>query len=205
MLPLRAKSNGMCSETAEYCATVEDCRLNNRSARLEWEIYIDDCGNRRDQPSGTSRRPYRGPAWLSNPNTKVPASELPGVIAKIHGALVSLSSSASVEAAQSQPEFTPAVWVRRLLASKDHIISLIDGKPYKMLRRHLSGHGLTPDQYRERYGLKPDYPMVSETYSEVRRTMAKKIGLGRKPGAKAKPTKPARRSRKSAAEKQSQP
>ncbi|RZL81129.1 MAG: transcriptional regulator, partial [Sphingomonas sp.] len=71
------------------------------------------------------------------------------------------------------------------LASKDHIISMIDGKPYKTLRRHLSTNGLTPEQYRERYGLKPDYPMVAEAYSESRRAMAKKIGLGRKPGQKA--------------------
>ena len=62
---------------------------------------------------------------------------------------------------------------------------MIDGKPYKTLRRHLSGHGLTPEQYRERYNLKSDYPMVSENYSEQRRAMAKKIGLGRKPKAKA--------------------
>ena len=68
-----------------------------------------------------------------------------------------------------------------------HIISLIDGKPYKALRRHLSGHGLTPDEYRARYGLKPDYPMVSESYFQVRRDMAKKIGLGRKPGIKIAP------------------
>jgi len=59
---------------------------------------------------------------------------------------------------------------------------MIDGKPYKTLRRHLSGHGLTPEEYRERYGLKPDYPMVAESYSEARRAMAKKIGLGRKRG-----------------------
>ena len=62
---------------------------------------------------------------------------------------------------------------------------MIDGKPYKTLRRHLSGHGLTPEQYRERYNLKSDYPMVSENYSEQRRAMAKKIGLGRKPKAKS--------------------
>jgi predicted transcriptional regulator len=81
----------------------------------------------------------------------------------------------------------PAVSVRKSLASKDHIISMIDGKPYKTLRRHLAGHGLTPEQYRERFGLKTDYPMVAQSYSEARRAMAKKIGLGRKPGAKMKP------------------
>lgn len=75
--------------------------------------------------------------------------------------------------------------MRKSLASRDHIISLIDGKPYRTLRRHLSTHGLTPDEYRARYNLKPDYPMVAETYSEARRAMAKKIGLGRKPGQPA--------------------
>jgi predicted transcriptional regulator len=61
---------------------------------------------------------------------------------------------------------------------------MIDGKPYKTLRRHLATHGLTPAEYRDRYGLKADYPMVAENYSESRRAMAKKIGLGRKPGAR---------------------
>jgi predicted transcriptional regulator len=75
------------------------------------------------------------------------------------------------------------------LASKDHLISLIDGKPYKALKRHLSGHGLTPAEYRERFGLKPDYPMVAENYAEMRRGLAKKIGLGRKPGAKVATSK----------------
>jgi len=56
---------------------------------------------------------------------------------------------------------------------------MIDGKPYKTLRRHLSTHGLTPEEYRRRYKLKPDYPMVSESYSNQRREMAHKIGLGR--------------------------
>jgi predicted transcriptional regulator len=59
---------------------------------------------------------------------------------------------------------------------------MIDGKSYKTLRRHLSGHGLTPEQYRERFGLKRDYPMVAESYSTARRDMARKIGLGRKKG-----------------------
>ena len=76
--------------------------------------------------------------------------------------------------------FTPAVTARKSLVSKDHIISMIDGKPYKTLKRHLSRHGLTPEEYRQRYNLKPDYPMVSESYSQARRDMAKKIGLGQK-------------------------
>ena len=73
---------------------------------------------------------------------------------------------------------------RKSLSSPDHIISMIDGKSYKTLRRHLTTHGLTPEQYRERFGLKSDYPMVAATYSEARRAMAKSIGLGRKAGKK---------------------
>lgn len=130
-------------------------------------------------------------AWLSNPNTKVDAGEVAGVLRQMHDAVKSLLEP-QLEASPVTPEFTPAVSVRKSLASKDHIISLIDGKPYKALRRHLSGQGLTPDEYRARYGLKPDYPMVSESYSQVRREMAKKIGLGRKPGTKvASKAKPA--------------
>ena len=127
-------------------------------------------------------------AWLSNPNTSASADEVPGFLQKIHRAVLGLTSEPA-PAPDAAPEYTPAVSVRRSLASKDHIISLIDGKPYRTLRRHLSGHGLTPEQYRERYGLKPDYPMVSESYSQVRREMAKKIGLGRKPGSKVPPRK----------------
>jgi predicted transcriptional regulator len=77
---------------------------------------------------------------------------------------------------------------------------MIDGKSYKTLRRHLANNGMTPAEYRERYNLKADYPMVAATYSESRRAMAKKIGLGRKPGqanaAKAEAAKPAPRKRK---------
>jgi len=79
-----------------------------------------------------------------------------------------------------QPQPSPAVSVRKSLASKDHILSMIDGKPYKTLRRHLSTHGMTPDEYRQRYGLKSDYPMVAPNYSEQRSAMAKKFGLGAK-------------------------
>jgi predicted transcriptional regulator len=123
-------------------------------------------------------------AWLSNPNTSASAADVPAFLQKVHNALNSMASSQSAVEQPVEPEYTPAVTVRKSLASKDHIISLIDGKPYKTLRRHLSGHGLTPDDYRKRYGLKPDYPIVSESYSQARRDMAKKIGLGRKPGTK---------------------
>jgi predicted transcriptional regulator len=125
-------------------------------------------------------------AWLSNPNTRVNAEEVPAFLQRMHQAVSGLSSPAQEEPAyEERAEYTPAVSVRKSLASKDHIISMIDGKPYKTLRRHLSRHGLTPEQYRERYNLKSDYPLVSENYSEARRDMAKKIGLGSK-GRKSK-------------------
>lgn len=123
-------------------------------------------------------------AWLSNPNTRIGADDVPAFISQMHEAVLGLvSGQPSLKAAAEKP--VGAVSVRKSLASKDYIISLIDGKPYRTLRRHLSGHGLTPEQYRERFGLKADYPMVSETYSQHRREMAKKIGLGRKPGQPA--------------------
>jgi len=128
-------------------------------------------------------------AWLSNPNTRATTDEVPAFLKKMHEAVSGLAAPGPAPvAAEPEPatEFTPAVSVRKSLGSKDHILSLIDGKPYKTLRRHLSGHGLTPEQYRERYGLKPDYPMVAENYSQARREMAQKIGLGRKPGMKRK-------------------
>jgi predicted transcriptional regulator len=124
-------------------------------------------------------------AWIGNPNTRTTADDVPAFLTSMHAAVSGLAgtgeTSAPEEAAQ---EYTPAVSVRKSLASKDHIVSMIDGKAYKTLRRHLAGHGLTAEDYRARYNLKTDYPMVAESYSEARRAMAKKIGLGRKPGEK---------------------
>jgi predicted transcriptional regulator len=130
-------------------------------------------------------------AWLSNPNTRATADEVPAFLQKMHQAVSGLAGETiTEEQGEQSAEFAPAVSVRKSLASKDHIISMIDGKPYKTLRRHLAGHGLTPEQYRERYGLKGDYPMVAPSYSEQRRAMAKTIGLGRKPGQKRRAVKP---------------
>lgn len=123
-------------------------------------------------------------AWLGNQNNRVQADDVPAFLRAMHATIAELSSGTAGSSesdagdAAAGESYTPAVSVRRSLSSKDHIISMIDGKPYKTLRRHLSTHGLTPEQYRERYNLKSDYPMVSETYSEQRREMAKKIGLG---------------------------
>ncbi|WP_129793879.1 MucR family transcriptional regulator [Sphingosinicella sp. CPCC 101087] len=147
-------------------------------------------------------------AWLGNQNNRVQADEVPEFLKTMHATVTALANGSSRDDSESSKPaqtFTPAVSVRKSLASKDHIISMIDGKPYKTLRRHLSTHGLTPEQYRERYNLKSDYPMVAANYSEARRNMAKKIGLGQK-GRRTKaeasasaPAKPARAPRRRAA------
>ncbi|AQR75479.1 MucR family transcriptional regulator [Sphingomonas sp. LM7] len=134
-------------------------------------------------------------AWLSNQNNRVTAEDVPTFLRTMHATVTELGSGAAAGAAteDSAPvqEFTPAVSVRKSLASKDHILSMIDGKPYRTLRRHLSTHGMTPEDYRRRYNLKADYPMVAESYSEQRRAMAKKIGLGAKGRAARSQTAPA--------------
>lgn len=122
-------------------------------------------------------------AWLSNPNTRADQAQVPEFLQSMHQAVSALREPPAEAPAAEDEAFTPAVSVRKSLARPDSIISMIDGKPYKTLRRHLAGYGLTPEQYRERYNLKPDYPMVAPEYSEARRAMAKKIGLGRKADA----------------------
>lgn len=122
-------------------------------------------------------------AFVSN-NT-VGARDLPELIASTHAALAALEGGSAGEAepeAVPEPEYPPAVSIRKSLGKRDQILSMIDGKPYKTLKRHLSRHGMTPAQYRERYRLPADYPMVAPAYSEARREVAKRLGLGRKPG-----------------------
>jgi predicted transcriptional regulator len=146
-------------------------------------------------------------AWLGNQNNRVSADDVPAFLRTMHSTLSELAVGAPAQSdvgedSSAEVEHTPAVTARKSLASKDHIVSMIDGKPYKTLRRHLGKHGLTPEQYRQRYNLKADYPMVAENYSTARREMAHKIGLGQKgrqaraASAEAAPAKPARRTRK---------
>ena len=134
-------------------------------------------------------------AWLGNPNTRTGADDVPAFLSQMHAAVTALAVPAAEEAPAE--EFTGMVTARKSLASPDHIISMIDGKPYKTLKRHLARHGMTPAEYRERYGLKKDYPIVAPAYAAARSEMAKKIGLGRKAGQKvASPaTKKARASK----------
>src|SRR5690606_41674500 len=112
-------------------------------------------------------------------NNSVSVEDVSALIQNVYGALAGLGSAPAVE---EKPE--PAVSVRSSVKS-DHIVCLEDGKKMKMLKRHLmTDHGMTPAEYRARWGLPADYPMVAPDYAEKRRTLAKQIGLGRKPGQK---------------------
>ena len=123
-------------------------------------------------------------AWLNNPNVNTSAEEVPAFLKAIHATIGTLSGAAGEQAAEAGGEHKPAVPVRSSV-KPDFILSLIDGRKLKSLKRHLTMHGLTPKDYRERYGLKADYPMVAPNYSAQRREVAKKLGLGRKPRAAA--------------------
>jgi len=118
-------------------------------------------------------------AWLSNPNVRASAEDVPAFLKSIHATIGELSNGGNADPADATPEYVPAVSVRSSV-KPDYIISLIDGRKLKSLKRHLSSHGLTPAEYRERYGLKPDYPMVASNYSAQRREVAQKLGLGSK-------------------------
>ncbi|MCB2102602.1 MAG: MucR family transcriptional regulator [Rhodobacterales bacterium] len=115
----------------------------------------------------------------------VPAAELPDVIQTVYGTLDNLNGAPAEAPAEPQK---PAVPVRRSVAD-DHIVCLEDGKKLKMLKRHLrTTYDMTPEEYRAKWNLPPDYPMVAPAYAKQRSEFAKKIGLGRKPDeAKKKP------------------
>lgn len=106
-------------------------------------------------------------------------SDLPKLISEVHGALRGLQTG---EAQEQQEERKPAVPVRKSVAP-EYIICLEDGKKFKSLKRHLRTHyNLSPEEYREKWGLPADYPMVAPSYSETRSRLAKVNGLGRKAG-----------------------
>jgi predicted transcriptional regulator len=109
-------------------------------------------------------------------NNSVPLSELPGLIQEVFRTLSAVGKGA---APPEKPQ--PAVPIKKSV-HPDYIICLEDGKKLKMLKRHLkTAYNMTPEQYRERWGLPPDYPMVAPNYAKHRSTLAKKIGLGTKP------------------------
>lgn len=120
-------------------------------------------------------------------NNPLQAGELPALIASIHSSLETLSST---ETPLEAP--TPHVPVKKSVTN-DYIVCLEDGLRFKSLKRHLqASHGMTPEEYREKWGLPPDYPMTASSYSQSRSRIAKDMSFGRKPGTKVKPrAKPA--------------
>jgi predicted transcriptional regulator len=113
-------------------------------------------------------------AHVANNTTDI--NELPRLIRQVHSTLAELSGKSSLRA--DRPE--PAVPVKKSIHD-EYIICLEDGKKLKMLKRHLkTAYNMTPEQYRERWGLAPDYPMVAPNYAKQRSFLAVKIGLGRK-------------------------
>ena len=113
-------------------------------------------------------------------NNSVPTAELPALISGVYSALSGLKQGGA-SAAPAVEKLTPAQ-IRKSI-TPDALISFIDGKPYKTLRRHLSGNGMTFEEYRERYGLPRDYPTTAPSYSAYRSEMARSLGLGRQRAA----------------------
>ena len=115
-------------------------------------------------------------AYVSN--NSVPTSELPSLIQGIHAALTRLASGAAEPAPEEIHEKPTPAQIRKSV-TPGGLVSFLDGKTYKTLKRHLTGHGLDPHSYRQRYGLPADYPMVASDYAAQRSALAKSIGLGR--------------------------
>ena len=113
-------------------------------------------------------------AYVSNNSISPP--DLPGLISSIHAAITGLSAPAPAPEAEKP---VPAVPIKKSV-TPDYIISLEDGRQYKSLKRHLRGRGMTPEEYRAKWDLPGDYPMVAASYAAQRSELAKAMGLGRK-------------------------
>lgn len=112
-------------------------------------------------------------AYVSN--NSVATNELPALIGEIHSALVRIGTGAPEVASEA---LKPAVPIKKSI-TPDYIVCLDDGKKFKSLKRHLrTQYDMTPEEYRERWGLPPDYPMVAPNYAQARSQLAKKMGLG---------------------------
>ena len=113
-------------------------------------------------------------------NNSVPLTDVPSLIEQVHRTLSGLGAPPVAVAAPAE-RTQPAVPIKKSVTD-DYLVCLEDGKKLKMLKRHLkTAYDMTPEQYRERWGLPPDYPMVAPTYAKHRSSLAKKIGLGTKP------------------------
>jgi predicted transcriptional regulator len=118
-------------------------------------------------------------AYVSN--NSVPIAELPALIARVHDAFAGLASGTNTFAGTNAPLAVDKPNSAQILKSvkQDGIVSFVDGKTYKTLKRHLTANGFGPQSYRECYGLPGDYPMVAHSYAMRRSVLAKAIGLGR--------------------------
>lgn len=127
-----------------------------------------------------------GSAYVSkNP---IPTSALSALIGSVHQSLTVLAAGPQ----EIAPELTPAVPVKKSVQN-DYIVCLEDGKKFKSLKRHIGVHyGLTPDEYRKKWNLPSDYPMVAPAYAAARSALAKNMGLGRKKLASRAKPKPSR-------------
>lgn len=125
-------------------------------------------------------------------NSHVSPAEIPTVINQIATSLGVVGAPAVEVAAETveSPKAT-AAQIRKSI-TPDALISFEDNKRYKTLRRHLAGHGLTPDEYKAKWGLPKDYPMVAPSYSQRRSAMAKAVGFGSRPSAQPQPSQPPR-------------
>jgi predicted transcriptional regulator len=115
-------------------------------------------------------------------NNSVSASDLPSLIATVHASLAGLGAPQPEPQAERPKPLMPI----KKTVTADYLVSLEDGRQYKSLKRHLSGKGLTPEQYREKWGLPRDYPMVAPSYAAKRSELARSNGLGRKRAEAAK-------------------
>jgi predicted transcriptional regulator len=122
---------------------------------------------------------------------QIPATQVPDLIASIAASFAALGRpSASVET-----PLVPAVPVKKSITD-NYIVCLEDGKRFKSMKRHLTQLGMTPEEYRAKWGLPADYPMAAPAYSAHRSTLAKSLGLGRKPGATVGKKKPIKKAAK---------
>src|SRR3954452_14379729 len=111
-------------------------------------------------------------AYVSH--NSVPRADLTALIASVHAALAGMSNASA-----PQKPLAPPVPINKTIRP-DYIISLEDGRQYRSLKRHLTARGLSPEQYRAKWGLRPDYPMVAPSYSKARSELARALGLGQK-------------------------
>lgn len=110
-------------------------------------------------------------------NNEITAAELPSLIQQVYGSLADVSQGVAIS--ENEP-LRPAISVKRSVSS-DYIVCLEDGKKFKSLKRHLRAHyDMSPEEYRAKWGLPKDYPMVAPNYAQARSTLAKQMGLGQK-------------------------